>query len=178
MKKYNVAQIIVILAFLFFVFVVYRSVLRLGDMVSFMIWKPQIVCEESSYNLGSVSKTKPTHEFVILNKGNRGLLIQDVVAGCGSCVEVVDFPKVPIVPKSSGTIKLALLTDLLRGKVTKDVLVKSNDPKNPNFILTLEAEIIDQQNESETVSDSKNDSDKIEDKDDDLLKVQDNVNGM
>jgi hypothetical protein len=73
-------------------------------------------------------------------------------------------------------VKLKLLTDSVSGKVAKDVLVKSNDPKHPNLVLTLEAEIVDQQNENKTVSDSKHDADRIEDKNDDLLKVQDNVN--
>jgi hypothetical protein len=144
------------------------------------VWKPQIVCNEPLYDFGVVSvsnnsslpNNSPSHEFVIQNKGSKDLLIQKVVAGCGSCVEVVDFPKESIAPKSSSTIKLALLTDLLSGKVVKEVVVKSNDPKNPNIILTLEAEIIDQQSENETVSE------KIENKDDNLLKVQDNVNGI
>jgi hypothetical protein len=86
-----------------------------------------------------------------------------VVAGCGSCVEVVEFTKEPIAPKKSGTVKLALLTNLLEGKVSKETVVKSNDPKNPSLILTLEAEIIAKQNE--TVPDSENVSDKIEVKD-------------
>jgi hypothetical protein len=85
---------------------------------------------------------KPTHEFIIKNEGNADLIIRKVVAGCGSCVEVGSFTKTPIAPKQSGSVKLILLTDELSGKVSKEVLVQSNSPKNRNLTLTLEAEIV------------------------------------
>jgi hypothetical protein len=85
---------------------------------------------------------KPTHEFIIKNEGNADLIIRKVVAGCGSCVEVESFTKTPIAPKQFGSVILKLLTDELSGKVSKEVLVQSNSPKNRNLILTLEAEIV------------------------------------
>ncbi|MDR1269676.1 MAG: DUF1573 domain-containing protein, partial [Planctomycetaceae bacterium] len=48
----------------------------------------------------------------------------------------------PIRPQKTGPINIKLLTQNLLSKVSKEVLVKTNDPKNPNLILTLEAEVI------------------------------------
>ncbi|MDR1922760.1 MAG: DUF1573 domain-containing protein [Planctomycetaceae bacterium] len=87
-------------------------------------------------------REKPTHEFIIKNEGNANLIIHKVTAGCGSCVEVESFTKTPIAPQKSGSVILKLLTDNLSGKISKEVLVRSNDPKNHNFFLTLEAEIV------------------------------------
>jgi hypothetical protein len=165
MKK-NIFLLVLLLTFVFFAFTVCCSVLRYGGVFFSAIWRPRIVCEEPLYDFGSVSDSKPDHEFVILNKGGRELLVQNVRAGCGSCIEVVDFTKEPIAPKNSGTVKLALLANLLEGKVSKETVVKSNDPKNPSIILTLEAEIIAKQNE--TIPNPKNVSDKTESKDDGL----------
>jgi hypothetical protein len=47
-----------------------------------------------------------------------------------------------------------LLTQNLKGKVNKEVLVKTNDPKNPNLFLTLEAEVI--RPETENTEETKN----------------------
>ncbi|MDR2651130.1 MAG: DUF1573 domain-containing protein [Prevotellaceae bacterium] len=170
MKKCAV-QFVAIFVFLFFVLVACRAVAGVGLKVSASIWKPRIVCNEATFDFGIINNvnSNPAHEFVIYNKGSRDLLIKKVVVGCGSCVEVVDFPKEPIASKNSGVIKLKLLTDSISGKVTKEVLVKSTDPKNQNFILTLEAEIVNQQNEtdivdSKNIGEIKNNSDKLDKK--------------
>jgi hypothetical protein len=48
----------------------------------------------------------------------------------------------------------------LRDEVSKEVLVRSNDPKNPNFVLTFEAEIVDGQTDQKendnVISETKN----------------------
>jgi hypothetical protein len=137
----RVVRFIAVFVFLFFVLVAFRTVVGFGFKVSYLVWKPRIVCNEATYNFGSIANSNPSHEFVIQNIGSRELLLHKVVAGCGSCVEIESFTKTAIVPKGSGSVKLKLLTDSLSGKVAKDVLVRSNDPKNPNLVLTLEAEI-------------------------------------
>ncbi|MDR2437848.1 MAG: DUF1573 domain-containing protein [Planctomycetaceae bacterium] len=107
------------------------------------MWLPQLVCNETSYNVGQITvPEKGKHEFSLHNKGSQQLVIEKVSPGCGACIEVTDFTKTPIPHGQSGTVTLTLLTQHLVGKVSKDALVKTNDLKNPNLILTLEAEVI------------------------------------
>ncbi|MDR3197640.1 MAG: DUF1573 domain-containing protein [Planctomycetaceae bacterium] len=111
--------------------------------MSQILWQPQLVCNETIYNVGQlIAPVKGTHEFSLYNKGSQNLVIKKVSPGCGACVEVTDFTKTPIPSGQSGTVTLTLLTQYLKGKVQKEALVKTNDPKNPNLILTLEAEVI------------------------------------
>jgi hypothetical protein len=114
-----------------------------SQLLSQILWQPQLVCNETIYNVGQLTvPEKGKHEFLLHNQGSQELVIEKVSPGCGACVEVTDFTKTQIPPGQSGTVTLTLLTQHLAGKVSKEVLVKTNDPKNPNLILTLEAEVI------------------------------------
>ncbi|MDR1477915.1 MAG: DUF1573 domain-containing protein [Planctomycetaceae bacterium] len=97
MKKYAI-QFIVFGAFLFSAFFACRVVVGFGVKVSYSIWKPRIVCNEATHNFGTIANSNPSHEFVVQNKGSRDLLVRNVVAGCGSCVEVESFTAAAIVP--------------------------------------------------------------------------------
>ncbi len=102
-----------------------------------------MVCTQVDFDFGKVQATdKPLHEFVVKNTGNADLQIENISPGCGACVEVIDYTKTPIAPGKSGTITLALLPEYLSGPVSKEALVKTNDPKQPNLILTLKANVI------------------------------------
>jgi hypothetical protein len=120
-----------------------HCVSQYSQLLSQMLWKPQLVCNETAYNVGQiVAPAKRTHDFLLHNNGSQKLVIEKVSPGCGACVEVTNYTKTPILPGESGTVTLTLLTQYLKGKVSKEALVKTNDPKNPNLILTLEAEVI------------------------------------
>ncbi|MDR0611403.1 MAG: DUF1573 domain-containing protein [Planctomycetaceae bacterium] len=149
----HISNICFIIALLFFVVAGSHLLYRYGKLASTYIWKPHVVCDVTSYNFGRIEKNidnKYVHEFVIKNNGGAELLIQNVLVGCGSCVAVDDFTKVPIPPKKDGIVRLRLLTDHLSGKISKDVLVQTNDPKLPKLILTLEAEVIRPEMENAT----------------------------
>jgi hypothetical protein len=120
-------------------------------LLSQILWQPQLVCNETNYNVGQLTvPEKGKHEFGLQNTGSQNLVIEKVAPGCGACVEVTNFTKTPIPPGQSGTVTLTLLTQHLKGKVQKEALVKTNDPKNPNLILTLEAEVIRPETENTT----------------------------
>jgi hypothetical protein len=149
----HISNICVVIALLFFIVAGSNLLYRYGKLVRVSIWKPHVVCDATSYDFGRIEKdfdNKYVHEFVIKNNGGTELFIQKVSVGCGSCVAVDDFTKSPIPSKKNGIVRLRLLTDHLSGKISKDALVKTNDPKNPNLILTLEAEVIRPETESVT----------------------------
>lgn len=132
-----------IFAIIFLLFTLQRAMFYYSGQVVNEIWQPVLVCEQSVHDFGKVEvAANPSHSFTIKNSGNIDLLIESVSAGCGACVKVVEYTESSILLRKTGTIKLELLTQNLSGKVSKEVLVKTNDPKNPNLILTLEAEVI------------------------------------
>ncbi|MDR2440728.1 MAG: DUF1573 domain-containing protein [Planctomycetaceae bacterium] len=145
-----------VIALIFFIVAGGNVLYRYGKIVSNKIWKPQVICEVPLHNFGAVNIDKECiHEFVIKNTGGNNLVIHKVLVGCGSCVAVEDFTKAPIFPHKNGIVRLKLLTTHLFGKISKEVVVKTNDPKNPNLILTLEAEVIRPEKLSNNKSDNK-----------------------
>jgi hypothetical protein len=135
--------IIFIVIFISFIAVFFNVIIQYGTIVIQPNRKPILLCDTVSYNFGNIIvPEKALHIFLLENIGRDNLSILNITPGCGACVEVTDFTKTPIPPGHSGTVTLTLLTQHLQGKVSKDALVKTNDPKNPNLILTLEAEVI------------------------------------
>ncbi len=113
-----------------------------GGQAVTKIWKPELFCASTTHDFGTIDRTeRPEYTFVIENKGNSDLLIKSVVAGCGSCVRVVEYTESPIRPGHRGSVALELLAQNLFDKVSKDILVMTNDSKQPILTLTLEAEI-------------------------------------
>ncbi|MDR2439729.1 MAG: DUF1573 domain-containing protein [Planctomycetaceae bacterium] len=152
----RLGNICFVIALIFFIVAGSNVLYRYGKIVSNKIWKPQVVCEVPLYNFGAVNLEKEcVHEFVIKNNGGNNLVIRKVLVGCGSCVAVEDFTKTPIFPHKNGIVRLKLLMTHLSGKISKEVLVKTNDPKNPDLILTLEAEVIRPEKPENKESDDK-----------------------
>ncbi|MDR3108405.1 MAG: DUF1573 domain-containing protein [Planctomycetaceae bacterium] len=116
---------------------------RCGTVIYWKLQNQSLVRNGVTYDFGTVSVgDNCTNEFEIRNTGGGDLVIHKVVASCGACVEITDYTKTPIPSGQSGTITLTLLTRHLEGKISKDVLVETNDPKQPHIILTLEAEVV------------------------------------
>jgi hypothetical protein len=152
----HLGNICFIIALFFFIVAGGNVLYRYGKIVSSKIWKPQVVCEAPSHNFGAVNIEKEcVHEFVIKNNGGDDLVIHKVLVGCGSCVAVEDFTKTPISPQKNGIVRLKLLTTHLFGKISKEVLVKTNDPQKTDLILTLEAEVIRPKKNDDNQSDNK-----------------------
>lgn len=107
------------------------------------LWSPSLACDNAVADFGKIdSFANLSHTFTLRNRGKRNLVIEKVSPGCGACIEVISYTKTPISPGHSGVVSLAFLSEHLNGSVSKDALVKTNDPKNPNLILTLKAEVI------------------------------------
>ncbi|MDR2346269.1 MAG: DUF1573 domain-containing protein [Planctomycetaceae bacterium] len=132
-----------IFAIIFLLFSLHRSTAYYGSQAVQGIWQPKLVCDQSVYDFGRINPvTNPSHSFVIKNIGRKNLFIESVSPGCGACVEVIEYTKSSIPPQKTGTVSIKLLTQNLYDKVSKDILVKTNDPKHPHLILLLEAEVI------------------------------------
>jgi hypothetical protein len=152
----NFRVVPLIFAIVFLLFSLQRTIVYYSSQIVKGIWQPALVCNQSVYDFGKIDTiATPSHSFVIKNVGRKNLFIEGVSSGCGACVEVIEYTKSSVPPQKTGTVNLKLLTQNLYGKVSKEVLVKTNDPKNPNLILTLEAKVIRPKKLDDNKSDNK-----------------------
>ena len=100
----------------------------------------QIVFTEPSFNFGKMKQNSTVeHNFTFKNMGGNDLLITKVYSPC-ICITVT--PGETII-KAGGTsqIKAIFNSGTRLGKQTKAIFVTTNDPKKPNFVLIVFAEI-------------------------------------
>jgi hypothetical protein len=102
----------------------------------------KISVEPSSFDFGNVIGGRTVEkEFVVRNFGGEDLSIARIVPSCGCTVVDQDFQKV-IKPGASGSFRLSLRVPPSPGHVVKSVIVKSNDPSQPNLELRIEATVV------------------------------------
>ncbi|AXE17433.1 DUF1573 domain-containing protein [Runella rosea] len=103
---------------LFLFLMVTASLVFAGAAVAAFGWT------ETDHNFGQITQGKPvTAEFAFTNKGAAPLIIRKAYGSCG-CTGV-DYPKQPIMPGASGTIK-ATFNAAAVGTFNKTVTVESN----------------------------------------------------
>ncbi len=88
------------------------------------------------HDFGSVVEGDPVrHDFVIENKGSSPLLMEKVKPDCG-CTTVSYTKEIP--PGGKGTVSVEVNTRGYGGRrLSKRVLVETNDPENPEFYLKI-----------------------------------------
>ncbi len=79
-------------------------------------------------------------EFKFTNEGKRDLIIRNVRSTCG-CTAVQQGTSNTIRPGESSSIKATFNSGGYNGRVTKAIYVYTNDPKNSEVILMLNAEV-------------------------------------
>lgn len=86
----------------------------------------QITFEETTYNFGNVSEKggRVSHVFSFTNTGDANLVILDATADCG-CTEPL-YPKKPIAPGKTGTIKVTYDPLYRPGTFNKVITVRTN----------------------------------------------------
>lgn len=80
------------------------------------------------------------HVFCFANEGNAPLLITSAFSSCG-CV-VPEWPKEPIAPQASGSIRVKYNTSKT-GSFTKVIIVKSNDEETPKTVLRINGVVVE-----------------------------------
>ena len=97
---------------------------------------PKIHFEEMIHDFGRVrSGAIMKHEFSFTNSGNADLIIDNVLPACG-CTTITDFTRT-IPPGGKASLTLEFNSNSLQGEQIKTMLVKSNDPIQPNLVLQL-----------------------------------------
>lgn len=97
---------------------------------------PKLVCEEPVYDFGAVDPSQAVeHTFLIRNEGTLTLEITRVHASCGCTVANISEQNVP--PGGVSRITSRLSLQGRSGPQQKTIVVDSNDPTQPQIILTL-----------------------------------------
>ena len=107
------------------------------------IEKPKIFCEEQVFDFGKIYIGESIkHEFKLKNLGKGELIINNVKSSCG-CTAVLASKNI-LHEDEEGEIEVKFNSGHYVGKVTKSVVVNSNDPENSKYKLTITGEIIEE----------------------------------
>lgn len=138
MTKFSRVQQCILISFLF----CFACTLYCGWKTYGFGWlAPRLECSRKYVHHGDISLGASINSsFVIRNAGSRVLKIFRIAPECG-CTAVVRAP-ITIEPGQNDTIEVQLESKGLRGHVSKNVLVKSNDPFSPSVLLRIEATIV------------------------------------
>lgn len=101
----------------------------------------RIIFSETQHNYGKVEEDKKySHIFKFANNGTATLDIKDVKASCGCTATLLSNSNFK--PGESGTLKVELDTKGRNGRMSRSITIESNDPIEPNKVLTIFAEIV------------------------------------
>lgn len=100
----------------------------------------KIKFERSEHNFGNISINSTSKcEFKFTNVGGGLLKISTIQSTCGCTIPTLE--KKIYKAGESGTIKVEYAAGAMKGTVNKKIHVISNDRSNPNYSLTIKAEI-------------------------------------
>jgi hypothetical protein len=92
------------------------------------------------HNFGKIKQNVPvTYTFKFTNTGDKPLVIENAVAGCGCTTP--EYPKQPIAKGKEGTIKVTYNAAAM-GVFTKDVTVRFVNTQQP-VVLNIVGEVIE-----------------------------------
>src|SRR4030067_3357442 len=102
---------------------------------------PSLELPKTQFDFGKVTEGKVVdHIFTFKNTGSATLTINEVKTSCGCTAALLS--KKELAPGEEGTIKVELNTANRSGKMSKNVTIISNDPKEPQKYLTIYVEIL------------------------------------
>lgn len=101
---------------------------------------PKIQFAETEFAMGNIiAGTVVRHDFTLTNTGTAPLVIMDVNPSCG-CTTIEHWPT-RLEPGQTGAIQVRFDSTDFHGEVAKWIGVTSNDPAQPQAVLTLTATI-------------------------------------
>lgn len=102
---------------------------------------PKIVFKEDVHDFGKVPRgPEIQYNFKFINKGNANLIIERVQTSCG-CTGATVGEKTEYKKNESGEIKVNFTTQGREGHQEKTIIIYSNDPENPQKVLTVKCDI-------------------------------------
>jgi hypothetical protein len=101
---------------------------------------PRVEFPEKSFDFGTIYQGEDVcHTFVFRNTGNAPLKIEKVRSTCG-CAAALPA-KQELAPGEESAIEVTFRAGLMRGRITKHILVDTNDPIELRVDLTVTVEV-------------------------------------
>jgi len=120
---------------LFVVFFLFSSV------VFAQLFQPTLILQQTSFDFGDIKQgDKVSHTFVIYNSGGDLLKISDVKASCGCTAAAPE--KNELAPGESTNLVVTFNSARRMGKQSKTVRIYSNDPENPEMLLSISGNVV------------------------------------
>lgn len=95
---------------------------------------PSFKFDKTTHKFGEIPEgPKAKHEFTFTNNGTKPIIISDVRASCGCTTP--KWPKEPIKPGETGSIKVVYDTDGRPGRFTKVVTISANTDSNEKLFI-------------------------------------------
>jgi len=136
-RKNRIPFLIIYIASLFFILI--AQVLPLCSTTTTVLASlgPSINFTEESWDFGEITPDElPTHIFKFENRGDEVLVIKEVKVDCESCIDAVISTK-ELDPGEEGELEITVNSLDMIGRFTKGIYLKSNDPVNPQTIITV-----------------------------------------
>lgn len=105
------------------------------------LMQPQLVLQQKEFDFGDIKQGEVvSHTFVLSNNGGDLLKITNVQASCGCTAAAPE--KNELGPGESTNLTVKFNSAGRLGKQTKTVKIFSNDPQNPEMLLTISCNIL------------------------------------
>jgi hypothetical protein len=107
-----------------------------------LLTAPVFKVASSTVELGKIKgSTQNEVEFKFTNEGKSDLVIRHIRSTCGCTAIQQGNQGVGLKPGESSSIKAVFNSGSYKGKVTKAIYVYTNDPKNSEVVLMLNADV-------------------------------------
>ncbi len=147
-RKNKIFSSIIYIAFsLFFILIAQTLPMYSSTTITLAGTGPSIYFPEDSWDFGEITPDElPTHIFKFENIGDEVLIIKGTKISCESCIDPLISTK-ELNPGGEGELKITVNSLDMIGRFTKRVYMESNDPVNPQVMITVSG-FIKEKNES------------------------------
>jgi hypothetical protein len=105
------------------------------------LFQPTLILQQNSYDFGDIKQgEKVSHTFVLSNGGGDLLKISDVKASCGCTAAAPE--KKELAPGESTNLIVTFNSTGRMGKQSKTIRIFSNDPDNPEMVLSFTGNVV------------------------------------
>jgi len=137
-KKNRIFSSIIYIAFsLFFILIAQILPSHSNMTIALADSGPSIYFLEDSWDFGEITPDElPTHIFKYENMGDEVLIIKGTKVNCESCIDPIISTR-ELNPGEVGELKITVNSLDMIGRFTKRIYLESNDPVNPQAVITV-----------------------------------------
>ena len=136
--KNRIFSLIIHIAFsLLFILIVQTLPSHSNTTIALASSGPSIYFPEDSWDFGEITPDElPTHIFEFKNMGDEILIIKGTRVSCESCIDAVISTR-ELNPGAEGELEITVNSMDMIGRFTKRIYMESNDPVNPQAVITV-----------------------------------------